>query len=421
MPTTLVEEDTHNFEDVRRRFDLSMDTTDLVPYENYIGAILGGQFRLGPIVRQDWDGDVYLVEPLDVPVQQFHAKAYVLSDLSRGEFAAKKRSMNKLGGQRICSIDQAGKKFIVYRAVHWRDSDGGRCQIQESDPQPVATNSQQHDIQAAPTMVQRIQYSQEKVYENETHTDCDHRKCVTHHGLSDKRPKHPNSTSATDQYKAVTSCSHATKIGTNRITSWPENVVLVPEGEAPKKKKKSKRNRGLKNNKLLAGRLPSYWEVEFSIHNTYLQLHDKRRSLDMLQTLLEWVYGRYKWVPDLDSFTSVMADPIFAKMQGVVRIQPFMTSNVKVLEALHKKMSKKVKHALVQMDILYSRVREFVEARGLGGDTGPWLAWNDLLEELKYCIDWHTRLGLSPALLPNSSTRSRLFMINFSVYLHNKV
>ena len=104
-----------------------------IPYENYIGAILGGQFRLGPLIRQESDGDVYSVDsfsestrPLgaltrresDVCLEDFcpeliwnlEAKAYTLSALQISQ-----RKPTKSLGQRLCSIDQAGKTFIVYQ------------------------------------------------------------------------------------------------------------------------------------------------------------------------------------------------------------------------------------------------------------------------------------------------------------------
>ena len=102
-------------EDIRRRLDVPSTAAPIIPYENYVGAILGGQFRLGTLLREDTDGDVYSVTSLDDPLQILEAKAYMLDNLSSSELRTKKRSMKKLEPQRICTIDQAGRKFIVYR------------------------------------------------------------------------------------------------------------------------------------------------------------------------------------------------------------------------------------------------------------------------------------------------------------------
>ena len=102
-------------EDVRRRQDLVNTAVPLIPYENYVGALLGGQFRLGALIRQDADSDVYSVYPLDQPAETLEAKAYILSGIPNWQLEKRKKSMNKLKGRRICSIDQAGRKFIVYR------------------------------------------------------------------------------------------------------------------------------------------------------------------------------------------------------------------------------------------------------------------------------------------------------------------
>ena len=91
--------------------------TSLVPYENYVGSILGGQFRLGHVIREEEDGDVYAISDLNAAVGNIEAKAFILRDISQTDFEARKRNINKLSRRRICSIDQAGRKFIVYRCL----------------------------------------------------------------------------------------------------------------------------------------------------------------------------------------------------------------------------------------------------------------------------------------------------------------
>ena len=108
--------DAIHFEDVRQRLHLSTNSSSDIPYENYIGAILGGQFRLGPLIKQDADADCYSAESLRMPGIKFYAKAYVLDGLSRQQLKFRKKSMNRLEKLRACTIDQSGRKFIIYRA-----------------------------------------------------------------------------------------------------------------------------------------------------------------------------------------------------------------------------------------------------------------------------------------------------------------
>ena len=104
----------NRFENVRRRID---ETANIfLPYENYIGSILGGQFRLGPLIREEPEADVYAIQTLDETDQDLETKAYILSDITKSEFRTRKRSMKRLEARQICSVDQAGRKFIVYHA-----------------------------------------------------------------------------------------------------------------------------------------------------------------------------------------------------------------------------------------------------------------------------------------------------------------
>ena len=92
--------------------------TSLIPYENHVGSILGGQFRLGCLIREEDDGDVYSVSDLNAAIENLEAKAFTLRDVPQADFEARKRGMNKLSRAKICSIDQAGRKFIIYQCPH---------------------------------------------------------------------------------------------------------------------------------------------------------------------------------------------------------------------------------------------------------------------------------------------------------------
>ena len=101
----------------------------LIPYENYIGAILGGQFRLGPLLEQCGDADLYSVEALRMPGVKFYAKTYALRGLSRPQLDFKKKSMKRLQGRTVCTIDQGGRKFIVCRS----EDVAGSSQTQDAE------------------------------------------------------------------------------------------------------------------------------------------------------------------------------------------------------------------------------------------------------------------------------------------------
>ena len=104
------------FKDVQRRNDQKALSNFLLPYENYIGSVLGGQFRLGPLIRKEPGADVYTVQALDGTYQGLEAKAFSLNDISKPELRTRKRCMKKLEPKQICQVDQAGRKFIVYCA-----------------------------------------------------------------------------------------------------------------------------------------------------------------------------------------------------------------------------------------------------------------------------------------------------------------
>ena len=69
---------------------------------------------MGPLIRQEPDADVYAIQTLDETDQDLEAKAYMLNDIPKFELRTRKRSMQKLQARQICSVDQAGRKFIVY-------------------------------------------------------------------------------------------------------------------------------------------------------------------------------------------------------------------------------------------------------------------------------------------------------------------
>jgi hypothetical protein len=86
-----------------------------IPYENFIGAILGASFRFLALERSENHGDVYLVEELNHSDNKYEAKAYLLHGIPKKLYDYRIRNLKKLARKPsfACSINQYGKKFIV--------------------------------------------------------------------------------------------------------------------------------------------------------------------------------------------------------------------------------------------------------------------------------------------------------------------
>ncbi|GKT60876.1 hypothetical protein ColTof3_08215 [Colletotrichum tofieldiae] len=91
----------------------------ILPYENYLGAVIGGQFRLGRLVRRERLADIYEITSLFSPAEEaMEAAAY---DLRGPDAKARKKDMSFRKPFVLCPIDQAGKKFLVYRVNEKRE------------------------------------------------------------------------------------------------------------------------------------------------------------------------------------------------------------------------------------------------------------------------------------------------------------
>ncbi|KAN0098936.1 hypothetical protein V8E51_014599 [Hyaloscypha variabilis] len=85
-----------------------------IPYENFIGSILGGRFQLQRLRSQEDHLDTYAVT--NRCGQSFEAQAFSLSDsLPEKLLQARKRRMKRILLSRsfVCEIQQAGKRFLV--------------------------------------------------------------------------------------------------------------------------------------------------------------------------------------------------------------------------------------------------------------------------------------------------------------------
>jgi hypothetical protein len=84
-----------------------------VPYENFVGAVLGGRFQLQFLRHQEDHIDIYSVKSLGG--LYFEAQAFSLSSLPVKLLHARKRRMKRINQSQnfVCEIEQAGKKFLV--------------------------------------------------------------------------------------------------------------------------------------------------------------------------------------------------------------------------------------------------------------------------------------------------------------------
>lgn len=85
-----------------------------IPYESFIGSILGGRFQLQCLRTQQDYLDIYTVTSLCG--RSFEAQSFSLSDsIPEKLLQARKRRMKRLLQSRsfVCEIQQAGKRFLV--------------------------------------------------------------------------------------------------------------------------------------------------------------------------------------------------------------------------------------------------------------------------------------------------------------------
>lgn len=89
----------------------------LIPYENFMGAILGSSFRFLGLDRSENHGDVYLLEGLNHSDNKYEAKAYILHGIPQKLYKYRIRNLKRLAGNCsfVCSVDQQGRKFVVTR------------------------------------------------------------------------------------------------------------------------------------------------------------------------------------------------------------------------------------------------------------------------------------------------------------------
>ena len=236
----------------------------LIPYENYIGAILGGQFQLGRLIRQESDGDVYLVDSLNEPTLNLEAKAYTLGGLSESQRKAIKKPR-----QRLCSIDQAGKKFIVYR-VDAKSQDSRTKQQRSMLQAPDAHSSHSRPSRSS---VAQLHRSSKTEHASKIETGKNEPKIIVARESKKLTPNAGNShtEAAGNSFVTVVRKRQQKRLVAKNIPKLPtmKGVENSQEKDVPKKKKRKQRNRGLKKAKV--PRFSELWELQ-----SFLAILDSR-------------------------------------------------------------------------------------------------------------------------------------------------
>ena len=244
----------------------------LIPYENYIGAILGGQFQLGPLVRQEPDGNVYLVESLNRSTLKLEAKAYTLAELSQSQRKATKKLR-----QQICSIDQAGKKFVVYR-VDATSQDNRRKQQHSMLQTPDAHSSNNRSSRSS---VAQLHRSSKTERAGETETGKTEPRIIVARESKTLTPKVGNShdEAAGNSFVADVRTRQQKRLISKNIPKLPtmKAVDNSQEKDVPEKKKRKRRNRGLKKAKVPRFDTPEELQSFLAIIDSRLRL--RRREL----------------------------------------------------------------------------------------------------------------------------------------------
>jgi hypothetical protein len=86
-----------------------------IPYDNYIGAVLGARYRLKGLLRHENHGDVFAAEDICYRGDRYEVKAYVLHNLPEKLYHYRTRNLKKLTAKPsfVCSLDQNGFKYAV--------------------------------------------------------------------------------------------------------------------------------------------------------------------------------------------------------------------------------------------------------------------------------------------------------------------
>lgn len=87
----------------------------ILPYENFIGSVLGRSFRISRFIRSETHGNVYAVEGLSPAAFAYQARAYTLRGMPPKIREYRVRNLKKFASKPsfVCSFDQHGKKFVI--------------------------------------------------------------------------------------------------------------------------------------------------------------------------------------------------------------------------------------------------------------------------------------------------------------------
>ena len=100
----------------RKRLKTIISTPTLIPYGSYVETVLGAEYSIGQLIREEEDGDVYSVIAVDSRAPILEAKTFAWdTDMSYAEREKTDIGLKKLSRHRVCSINQVGRKLILYR------------------------------------------------------------------------------------------------------------------------------------------------------------------------------------------------------------------------------------------------------------------------------------------------------------------
>ena len=290
-----------------------------IPYENHIGATPGDQFQLGPLIRQESDGDVYSVESLTKSIRNLEAKAYTLSGLSKSQ-----RKATKKRRQKYCFIDHVGKGFIVYPVDGQSPHD--KEQQQQSPLQALDVHSR-HKGPMRPTLAQ-LHRSPMVGAADEIETRKDEPKTGVVRGSKQLTPNlRDGDGEAAGSFHVTDVKTHQPKTHVAKQSPKLPTMEVADssqENNVPNEKKRKKRNRGLKKAKV--PRFATLAELESFLEILDFRLDKQQRKLSIEKAITET--GLY-------SFTE---------------------SQEQQQRARHKRMAKTIAATQLQYDTLSSRL-----------------------------------------------------------------
>ena len=263
---------------------------------------------------------MYSIDSLDGLVEHLEAKAFTLSGLPPYQLNHRKKCMNSLKRRRVCSVDQAGRKFIVYRAENgsqYRSEQKEHPLLNEQDERSPLAIQNCKDAENEPAIV-RPQKSFAAVLV-----------AAIHEQESESKERQCKAVDKSQADGVETGCQKAL-----RSEQSPREVAVIEATMSSQKNttanKKKRKNRGLKKTKApkfnTCGELVEYLAVLES------KLGQKRRRLMALNFEIDVAQDFHNKDPRNDS---TMIRPNIVS-QDVVTREKRLRRGVKTLKLMRK-------------------------------------------------------------------------------------